>query len=118
MEQSERCNKLILAVLQGDDYDDVVHTLNENGFYVTLLNSMGGFLRKRSFTIMVGLPEERLSYALDILKRKAGHRRETVFQNIMPPHYAEPSMMPAVPVQMACGGATVFVLDLESIQHF
>ena len=36
-------NKLILAILQGDDYNEVIKTLNEKGFSVTVLNSSGGF---------------------------------------------------------------------------
>ena len=46
--------KLILAVLQGDDYHEVVSQLNQNGYYATLLHSSGGFLKKRSMTIMIG----------------------------------------------------------------
>ena len=47
--------KLILAVLQGDDYHEVVYQLNQNGYYATLLHSSGGFLKKRSMTIMIGV---------------------------------------------------------------
>ena len=39
--------KLILAVLQGDDYHEVVYQLNQKGYYATLLHSSGGFLKKR-----------------------------------------------------------------------
>ena len=49
MEQQD-VDKLILTVLQGDDYDEVVDTLNQNGFFVTTLYSTGGFLKKRSVT--------------------------------------------------------------------
>ena len=52
--------KLVFAILQGDDYEQVVRELNKNGFYVTLLNSVGGFLKKRSVTIMIGV--EAVSY--------------------------------------------------------
>ena len=62
MEQQTN-DKMILAILQGDDYDSVVRELNKNGFYVTLLNTMGGFLRKRSVTIMIGLESARLDAA-------------------------------------------------------
>lgn len=60
--------KLVFAILQGDDYEQVVRELNKNGFYVTLLNSVGGFLKKRSVTIMIGVEEVRLEELLDILK--------------------------------------------------
>ena len=35
-------SKLILAVLQGEDYGDVVRQLNENGIFVTILHSANG----------------------------------------------------------------------------
>ena len=92
--------------------------LNKNGFYVTLLNTMGGFLRKRSVTIMIGLESARLDAALAILKKRAGQRTETVYRSIMPPHISEPSMMPTVPLQVSCGGVTVFVLDVSKMEHF
>ena len=60
--------KLVFAILQGDDYEQVVRELNKNGFYVTLLNSVGGFLKKRSVTIMIGVEEVRLEELLDILR--------------------------------------------------
>ena len=30
---------LILAIMQGEDYDDTVKELNHNGFFVTMLNT-------------------------------------------------------------------------------
>ena len=72
--------KLVFAILQGDDYEQVVRELNKNGFYVTLLNSVGGFLKKRSVTIMIGLDEARLEDLLGILREEAGERIETVYQ--------------------------------------
>ena len=40
--------KMILAVLQGDDYELTVKALNKDGFFATVLSSTGGFLKKRS----------------------------------------------------------------------
>ena len=47
--------KLIFAVLQGDDYSETVYALNQHGISVTMLNSTGGFLKKRSVTVMIGV---------------------------------------------------------------
>ena len=43
MEAANMHNKLILAVVQEDDYDATVSELNQNGFFVTMLSSTGGF---------------------------------------------------------------------------
>ncbi len=112
------CDKMIMAILQGDDYEQVIRALNRNGFYVTVLNSVGGFLKKRSVTIMVGLEHTRLDEALKILKDNAGQRSETVYQNTMPTFGSEPPMMPVIPVQVPCGGVTIFVLDIAQMERF
>ena len=40
-------SKLIMAVVQEDDYDATVSQLNKNGFFVTMLSSTGGFWKKK-----------------------------------------------------------------------
>ena len=47
MEKQINSEELIVAVLQGEDYSEAIEELNEKGFYVTILNSTGGFLRKK-----------------------------------------------------------------------
>ena len=69
---NESKNKLILAVLQGEDYDDTVYELNRNGFFATLLSSTGGFLKKRSVTLMIGVSADKADQVLAILKKRAG----------------------------------------------
>lgn len=106
-----KCDKLVMAVLQGDDYPEVVRDLNEHGFYVTLLNSSGGFLKKRSVTILIGLEEGRLEEALKILKLHAGGRLES---SVQPGAVG----MSAVPVQSLTGGIVYFVLNIEGSGNF
>ena len=110
-------NKMLIAVLQGDDYENVVGELTQNGFYVTQLNSVGGFLKRRSMTIMVGLPQERLEEALAILKSKAGERVETVYRNPMI-RSSSIDTTPVMPMSVPCGGVAVFVLDMERMERF
>lgn len=105
------CDKLVMAVLQGDDYPDVVRDLNEHGFYVTLLNSSGGFLKKRSVTIIIGLEKGRLDDALGILKHHAGERMEASFQ---PGGVG----MSAVPIQIRKGGIVYFILNIDESGNF
>ena len=75
MEAANVHNKLILAVVQEDDYDTTVSELNQNGFFVTMLSSTGGFWKKKNITIMLGVEEARLEDALSILKQCAGKRK-------------------------------------------
>ena len=116
---AEANNKLILAILQGDDYADTVSELTHNGFFVTLLNTTGGFLRKKSTTVMIGVSNERLQEVLDILKHCAGHRKQTVYHQSAAMHQSgKMPSVPLVPVTVDAGGVTVFILDLQSIEKF
>lgn len=114
---NEKINKMLIAVLQGDDYENVVGDLTRNGFYVTQLNSVGGFLKRRSMTIMVGLAEERLEEALGILRKQAGARVETMYSNPMI-QGSVGEAPPVVPMSVPCGGVVVFVLDMERMERF
>lgn len=111
-------DKLILAVLQGDDYAETVSELNRNGFSVTLLSSTGGFLKKKSTTVMIGVSEERLAEVLDLLKRCAGRRKRTIFREVTVPHTGELSAMPLIPVDVEVGGAAVFVLNVQQMEKY
>ena len=54
MEAANVHNKLILAVVQEDDYDTTVGELNQNGFFVTMLSSTGGVWEKKKNTHILG----------------------------------------------------------------
>ena len=116
---TEARNKLVLAILQGDDYADTVSELTHHGFFVTLLNTTDGFLRKKSTTVMIGVPSEQLGQVLEILKQCAGHRRQTVYHQSAAFHQSgKIPTVPLVPITVNAGGVTVFVMDLESIEKF
>ncbi len=102
------CEKMIFAVLSAEDASELVADLNSNGFYATLLSSTGGFLRKKSVTLMIGLEKARLEEALGILKKHAGARMETTYLT-----GAGMIGMPAMPTKVACGGITAFILSMD-----
>lgn len=110
--------KMVLAVIQGDDYADTVEDLNKNGFFATLLSSTGGFLKRRSMTLMIGVEETRLQDVLDILKRCAGRRQQMTFSNLSSSAGSHTTSIPMMPVQVSVGGVAVFVLDLDDIQKY
>ena len=102
----QHSGKLVLAILQGEDYEDTVYELNQNGFFVTMLSSTGGFLKKHSTTIMIGVEEPR-------------QRKATVYQSFsIPMGHPYPPLMPATPVVQDVGGVVVFVMDLQHMEKF
>lgn len=110
--------KLILAVLQGDDYLDTVDDLNRSGFFSTVLSSVGGFLKKKSVTLMIGVEEGRVEQVLDIIKRNGGRRREVTYSDVSVPAGNPNTAINMVPVPVHVGGAAVFIMDLEQIVKF
>ena len=111
--------KLVIAILQEDDYDTTLSSLIAHHIFVTKLSSSGGFLRKKNITIMIGVEAEQLDTVLQILKESAGHRKEVVYTMTGGGHTAHGAgTAPAIPIQVNTGGATVFVMDLDSLEKF
>lgn len=118
MEKEKGRQKMLLAVIQGEDYADTVDDLNRSGFFATVLSSTGGFLKKRSVTLMIGVEAHRVEAALEILKRCAGRRQQMSYTNLSMSSSGPAPSMPMIPVKMSVGGVVVFVLDLDDIQKF
>ena len=111
--------KLIIAIVQDEDAARLVSNLMNEGYSVTKLATTGGFLRKKSTTVMIGVPSEQLGQVLEILKQCAGHRRQTVYHQSAAFHQSgKIPTVPLVPITVNAGGVTVFVMDLESIEKF
>ena len=109
-------NKMILAIVRGEDHYDTVHALNEKGFYVTVLSTSGGFLRQKNTTLMICTDETRVEEAL------AGKRTQTVYQS--PCAYSEhgmvstAAMVPPVATAQDVGGVTAIVMDVQKMDKF
>ena len=105
--------KMIIAIIGSEDADDLVYELNQHSFFVTKLSTMGGFLKKKSTTLMLGVED-----AISIIKKMSGAREQLVYT---PPTMAGnccPTVNMTVPMNMKVGGATVFVINVEEFQKF
>jgi len=118
MDKETTKKKLLLAVIQSDDYPDTVDDLNRAGFFATILSSTGGFLKKRSMTLMIGVEEAKVQEALKILKQCAGRRKQMTYSNLSMSAGGPNPSVPMMPVQMDVGGVVVFILDLDDIQKY
>ena len=117
--KNPNADKMIIAILQDDDYRQVIEDLNRHGFYVTVLHSSGGFLKKANATIMIGLNHEDLPEAMELLKHY-GKRTEMGYQAATSTVGMAVSTMPVPPVAIpvSCGGIVMFVLDVTDYQRF
>lgn len=64
--------KLILAIVSADAVDPVSRALVEQKYSVTHISSVGGFLRRGSSTLVVGVEEPRVQNVLATLRTVCG----------------------------------------------
>ena len=87
--------KMIIAIVRDNDTDNVSHGLILANFRVTTVASTGGFLRKGKSTLLVGVEDEQLESALQVIRKSLGP-------------VTDPSESRAV----------IFVVKVESFDHF
>lgn len=108
--------KLIFAVFQDKDSSRLVNALAEEDFKTTKLASTGGFLKEGNTTLMIGCNDDEVDKALDIIKENCSQREQMVAP-ISPMGGSADSYIPK-PVKVEVGGATVFVVPIESFIQF
>ena len=110
----EALMKLVLAIVSHDDAHNVIHTLTREGFSVTKLATTGGFLMAGNTTILIGVSDEKVDDAIEIIKRTSRSRKQAV------PTVTEPGMAihSTMPVEVNVGGATIFVLNIDRFEKF
>jgi uncharacterized protein YaaQ len=107
--------KLIVAVVQARDSDELLRALTSRGFRATRINSSGGFLRESNVTLLIGVQE---TYAAEVLRliRQNCHAR-TRFVNPLMPIVEPGEFYVASPIEVEVGGATVFVLNVDRYER-
>ena len=101
---------MIRAIVQDDDSIDLVENLTEKKFGVTKLATTGGFLKSGNTTLMIGVNDDEVDNAIEIIKKICEKRKEVV---ISTPVSGNSQMYMQYPIQVEVGGATVFVLDVD-----
>ena len=107
--------KLVVAVVQSRDAESLVHSLTEQGFFATQINSSGGFLRESNVTLLVGVQEVAVPDVVRIVRESCQSR--TRYVNPLMPLLEPAEFHVAAPVEVHVGGATIFVLDVERYER-
>ncbi len=76
--------KLIIAILKDDDVENCVQALTSGSFRVTRVASTGGFFRKGSTTLLIGVEDDHVDAAIALLRANTTavgneQKRATVF---------------------------------------
>ena len=101
--------KLILAIVNDDDAAVVSGALTKAKLSATKLATTGGYLKAGNTTFIIGVENEQ-DMAIEIIGNNA-RKRTQIIQDPSP--YGTVNTM-AMPLEITVGGATVFVLDVES----
>ena len=86
--------KLIMAIIKDADNDRVSKKLTDEKFRVTFVASTGGFFRSGRSTLIIGVDDERVARALQIVR-----------ENTTVPEHSDEKR------------ATVFVMDVEEFNQ-
>ena len=106
--------KLVIAVVQGEDAQGAVAALTDRGISSTRMASSGGFLQQGNVTLMIGVEDSQVAETLRIIREKC-HARTRYLAPMAP--LAEPGdLFLAYPVEVEVGGATVFVVPVDSFE--
>ncbi len=76
--------KLVIAIVRDSDSDAISHALTSADLRVTQVASTGGFLRRGNTTLLIGLDDEQVEPALDIIRKNCapaaeGEKRVSIF---------------------------------------
>ncbi|MDO4431970.1 MAG: cyclic-di-AMP receptor [Aerococcaceae bacterium] len=108
--------KLVVAIVQDQDQYVLSNAFYDAGIRATKLSSTGGFLRAGNTTFIIGIEEERVEEVLKLIQASSQTREQYVTSPINLDVNLDNSA--AFPVKIAVGGATVFVLPMDSFHQF
>ena len=104
--------KLIIAIVQDEDSSKLLSELMKKGFGVTKLATTGGFLKAGNTTLLLGVEEERVQEAIQLIESVCKSRKQmtsapTALTGMAHGEYT------TYPVEVTVGGATLFILSIE-----
>jgi len=77
--------KMIVAIIRDIDNEPVTQSLVQANYRVTRIASTGGFLRRGYSTLMIGVEDERVDAAIELIRENTspadepGMKRATLF---------------------------------------
>jgi uncharacterized protein YaaQ len=76
--------KMVILIVKERDADEILQALTSEKYRVTRIASTGGFLRSGVVTLLLGVRDERVELALDLVRKKltplpSGEKRATLF---------------------------------------
>lgn len=107
--------KLIIAIVQDEDADNLTDALIAEGFRVTRIGSTGSFLRMGNSSLMVGVEDHQVPQVISIIRRICRRRKQ------MAVPYS-PALEPGLlympeNFEVEVGGAVIFTLNVSRFER-
>jgi uncharacterized protein YaaQ len=106
--------KLVIAGVQGEDAPRAVAALTDAGIGSTRPATSGWFLQQDNVTLLIGVADEQVPAALKIIQEKC--RERSRYLSPVPPLAQPGEFVMTHPVEVQVGGATVFVVSVDSFE--
>ncbi len=104
--------KLLIAVVHAQDAGGLMDALRNANLRVTEVQSRGGFLKARNSMLYIGVEDDQVGTAVDLIHEICQSRTESVPAELFGGMDAN-----WLPAEVTHGGATVFVVPLEEIKR-
>ncbi len=99
--------KMIMAILNHDEAENVAAALSANGYASTRTEAVGGFLKSRNEVLFVGIEDIKVDTVVKLIGENSHGRAQAV------PGAGVTESFRSKPKQVDVGGAIVFVLDVD-----
>lgn len=107
--------KLLIAIVNNDDSAVVSSALTNENFIVTKLSTTGGFLMVGNTTFLIGANDEDIPRVKEIIKKYSQTRTASTHSTAS---FGRDLNNNDIPTEVKVGGATVFVLDVNSMDKY
>jgi uncharacterized protein YaaQ len=111
-ENAQTNQRMLLAIVTSPDSENVENALLQIGYAFARLPSVGGLLRERNVTFLIGYPENETVKLRQLLQETAGRRIgyvSPVLDNL--------PMGSLIPTEVQIGGVTVFDLKIDHYEE-
>lgn len=107
--------KLVIAIVNNDDSAAVASALTNEKFIVTKLSTTGGFLMVGNTTFLIGSEDDRVDRAKEVISKYSKTRTHTTPSTGT---YGTNLRDGDLQKEIQVGGATVFVLGVDSMDKY
>ncbi len=101
--------KLVISIMNKEDSNMVLDSLNEKRIQVTKLSTVGGFLRSGNVTLLIGVEDHKVDEVIATISECSSQRKQ-LMPNAIP---TELGLSAGIPFEVTVGGAIIFVVDVD-----